>query len=94
MATYLMFGNYSAESVGKISKDRTAKAAELIKGCGGEINAMYALLGNYDLVFVTDFAKLEDAMKASLSLTRSTGISFSTAPALPVEKFDELAAKL
>ena len=47
MSTYLMFGKYSAEGVKGISANRTKAAADLIKKGGGELEAIYALLGEF-----------------------------------------------
>jgi uncharacterized protein with GYD domain len=51
---------------------------------------MYALLGNYDLALVIDFPTTSDAMKASIGLTKLTGISFTTSAAVTVEEFDKI----
>ena len=94
MSTFVMLGKYSLKGVKGIAAERTEKAAELIKSCGGELSAMYALLGEHDLLFIADFAGTKEAMKASVALSKLTGISFSTAAALPVEEFDKLMAEL
>ncbi|NWF55677.1 MAG: GYD domain-containing protein [Syntrophaceae bacterium] len=93
MATFLMLGKYSAEAVKKISAKRTRDAASLIKKHGGKVEAMYALLGEKDLVFILDFPGVAQAMKASVALSKMTGIGFSTHPAVRVEEFDKLMAK-
>jgi uncharacterized protein with GYD domain len=49
MATYVMFGNYSPESLRQIGSKRSDDARALIKQHGGEIKAEYALLGEVDL---------------------------------------------
>jgi uncharacterized protein with GYD domain len=85
-----MFGTYSSESVRKISKARTKEILEIVNKFGGEINAMYVLLGAYDLVLIAKFADMKIALQASISMTRATGISFSTLPAISVEEFDEM----
>jgi len=90
MATYLMLGKYSIEAVKEISAERTKKAAALIKECGGEVKAWYALLGEKDLLFIVEFPGTEEAMRASVELTKLLGISFTTAPAVTVEEFDKL----
>jgi uncharacterized protein with GYD domain len=90
MTTFFMFGKYSGESVKKISSKRTKEATELIQKNGGEVKAGYALLGKYDLVLIVDLPNKEQAMKTSVGLTRMLGISFSTAPAVTVEEFDQL----
>ena len=90
MSLYLMFGKYTQESIKGISAERSKKAAQVIGDAGGEIKAGYALLGETDLVLVTDFPNSEAAMKASLGLTKFMGISFATSPAVSIEEFDKL----
>ena len=93
MATFFMFGRYSADSVRDISSKRTTGAVNVIKKLGGEVKGMYALLGEIDLVFIVSFPGTDQAMKASVALSKITKISFSTAPAVTVEEFDKLVAK-
>jgi uncharacterized protein with GYD domain len=93
MATYLMFGKYSSESAKKISAKRTAEARTLVKKHGGKIEAIYALLGDPDLVLIVSLPGNEQAMKASVELSKATGISFATAPAVSVEQFDVIIGK-
>jgi uncharacterized protein with GYD domain len=92
MATYFMFGTYSSEAIRAVSAARSKKAEELVKGLGGEIRSMYALLGKYDLVLIVELPNFENAVKASVALTRQTGIAFSTMPAINVADFDKLIA--
>lgn len=91
MAKFLMLGKYSLEAIKGITADRTKKVTETIEKAGGKVNAMYALLGNYDLAFVVDFPGITEAVKASVTLTKLTGISFTTSPAISVEEFDRIA---
>jgi uncharacterized protein with GYD domain len=90
MATFLMYGKYSPDALKEMSADRTQRAVDLTGQFGGKIESMYATLGEHDLVFVTSFPSLEDAIRASVELTRMTGISFATAPAVTVEEFDKM----
>lgn len=90
MMTFLMFGKYTPESLQTISGERTDSAVELIERHGGKVRAMYALLGERDLVLVVDFPSIEEAMKTSIALGRMTGIAFFTNPAVSVDRFDEL----
>lgn len=90
MQTFVMMGKYSAEAVKDISANRTEKAVGLIKELGGKVLSMYALLGGYDLVLITEFPSLQVAMKASLGLDILTGISFSSYPAISVADFDKM----
>ena len=90
MATYLMFGKYSIGAMGEISAERTKNATAMIGDFGGEVKAAYALLGDQDLVFIVEFPGTEEAMKASIALSKLLGISFATSPAVSVEEFDKL----
>jgi len=90
MATYMMFGKYSQDSVKQISANRTAKAMELVKKNGGEIKAGYALLGKTDLVLLVELPDLGKAMKTSVALSKLLGVSFTTSPAVSMDEFDKL----
>jgi uncharacterized protein with GYD domain len=76
--------------VKEISAERTKRAAAIVDINGGKVKDIYALLGETDVVAIVDFPGLKEAMKASVELTKLLGISFITAPAVPVEEFDKL----
>ena len=90
MATYLMLGNYSHESIKEISAERTGAANALIEKHGGKVIAGYALLGEKDLVLILDLPDNEQAMKTSVALSKMLGIGLTTSPAVTVETFDKL----
>lgn len=90
MMTFFLFGKYTPESIKGISLKRTEEISAEIRNLGGEIGAMHVLLGEYDLLFCVHLPSIDDAVKASVNLTRLTGITFKTYPAVTVEKFDEL----
>ena len=90
MATFFMFGRYSPDSIKAISIERTQQAIGEIKRLGGEVRAMHALLGEYDLLFCVELAGIDDAIKASVALSKLTGISFTTCPAVSIEMFDQM----
>ena len=92
MATYLMFGNYSHESIKDISEKRTEKALELIEKNGGKLKDGYALLGEKDLVLIVEFTGTDQAMKTSVALAKMLGVGFTTMPAISFEEFDRLVA--
>lgn len=94
MATFIMFGQYSADSFEGMSSERTASVVEQVKGFSGEVKGMYALLGQDDLLFIVDFPSTVVALKASVAINKATGISFTTSPAVPVEEFDNLISDL
>jgi uncharacterized protein with GYD domain len=92
MTTFFMFGNYNAESIRDMSIERTNQVVAEIEKLGGKVLAMHALLGQFDLCFWVNLPTVEDAMKASVNITRMTGISFTTSPAVTVETFDQMVA--
>ena len=94
MATFFMFGKYSADALKGISAKRTEKAAALVEKFGGEVKSGYALLGEYDLVLIVELSDTEQAMQTSVALSKLTGIAFTTAPAVSVEAFDRIMDKV
>jgi uncharacterized protein with GYD domain len=92
MATFLMFGKYSAEALKGMSAQRTKKASDFIKKLGGKVTAMYAMLGHADLLLIVDLPGMEQAIQASVGLGKMTGVAFCTAPAVTVQEFDKLVA--
>lgn len=94
MATFVMLGKYTPQALADLSPKRTDKAVALIKKHKGEVVSMYATLGKNDLLLIVEFPGVEEAMKASVALCKMTGIGFNTSPAVPVETFDKLTAKL
>lgn len=94
MATFLMFGKYTTEALKGISAKRTEELTRIVKKFGGEPKAMYLLLGEVDIVGIVDFPSVEQAMKASVALSRLTGVSLTTSPAVTVEEFDKMMAEV
>jgi len=94
MATYIMSGKYSSDAIKGISAKRTDKVVSLIRELGGEVRAMYALLGKSDVLLIVDLPGLEQVFKASLMLYKLTGISFTSSPAMAVDEFDQLTKSI
>jgi uncharacterized protein with GYD domain len=94
MATYFLFGKYSSEATKGMSSERTGKANKLLQKLGGEIKSIYALLGEKDLVIIATFPGTQQALKASLSISKLTGITFTTSEAIQVEDFDKLISDI
>ena len=44
------------------------------------------------MVMMVDFPNIENAMKASVGITKMTGINFCTCPAMEAEEFDKMAS--
>ena len=92
MAKFFMYGKYSQEALKGMSAERTKKALELIAKYGGKVSSMYAFLGKYDIVLITDFPAVADVMKAAIALNKLTGITFTSFPAITIEEFDKIIA--
>ena len=92
MGTFFLFGNYTHKAIKDLSAKRTENAKKLIKDLGGNFVAGYALLGEFDLVFIVELPNKEQAMKTSVELSKMLGIGFTTAPAVTFEDFDKLIA--
>ncbi len=90
MATFFMFGKYSSGALKEISAERTDRVVSLTKNLGGEVSSMYALMGENDLILIVSFPGVEQAIKASVALSKLTGISFTTSQAVTVEEFDRI----
>ncbi|HOP77322.1 MAG: GYD domain-containing protein [Thermogutta sp.] len=90
MATFVMLGKYSPEALRQISAERTEKFVKTIAELGGSVRAMFATLGEVDLVLIVDLPGIEQAAKASVVVSKDTGIHFSTHPAIAVKDFDQL----
>lgn len=90
MAKFLMLGEYSQEAIKGMSSERTGKVIDVINKSQGRVDSMHALLGSYDLVLLVDFPGISEALKVSIAITKLTGISFTTFPAITVEEFDKI----
>ena len=93
MATYLMFGQYSRESVKEISAKRTKDAMALVKQYGGKVKDGYAMLGDQDLLIILEAKDNSTAMQISVGLSKLLDIAFTTAPAVSMDEFDKLMKK-
>ena len=61
----------------------------MITDLGGTVISIYLLLGEKDLVIIAAFPGLKEAIKGSVHISKMTGISFTTSPAVTAEEFDE-----
>ncbi len=94
MITYYFLGNYTSKSLNSVSAARTKECAELVENYDGEIILMHALIGQYDLALIIKFPNNEAALKASIALTKTTGIRFVSFPAIAVAHFDEMVSEI
>ena len=87
---------YAVLGLSRAATTKQVKAAyrKLAKKYQGEIKNMFAVLGEFDLLFVADFPGADKAMQFSVSLSKTTGIAFTTYPAVTVAEFDKLMAEV
>jgi uncharacterized protein with GYD domain len=90
---FMMFGNYTPEALRGISAERTRQVEKIVADNGGTVRAMYAVMGEHDLVFIFDLPDSERAMMTSVAIEKCTGIVLRTSPVVEVEKFDRLVGK-
>ena len=90
MSRYLILGKYSIAGIKGASAGRTKKAVSIIRKNGGRVDAIYALIGEYDLALLADFPNNARLLKAVIALTKLTGIGFTSFPALTIQEFDKL----
>ncbi len=92
MSTYLLTGTYGADAIQGISPKRTVDVIKVIEDIGGKLVSVYLLLGEKDLVIIAEFPGLKEAILGSVSISKITGISFTTNPAITAKEFDEFFA--
>ncbi len=90
MRTFLMFGKSSSRELKEISVKYRAEVVSVVKSFGGDVRSMYVMLREKYLVLVFDFPALKRAVKASIALSKLTGISFTTSPAVPVDEINKV----
>jgi uncharacterized protein with GYD domain len=89
MKTFFIFGKSSPKELKEISLNYKAEVVSLVKGFGGNMGSMYVMLREKYLILISDFPGIKMARKASISLSKFTGISFKALPAIPVDEFPE-----
>jgi uncharacterized protein with GYD domain len=92
METFFIFGKSSPKELKEISLKYKAEIVRLVKDFGGDVGSMYVMLREKYLILISAFPEIKTAEKASVTLSKFTGISFRTLPAIPVDEFYELTA--
>ncbi len=91
MKTFLIFGKSSPKELKELSLKYKAEIVRLVKDTGGDVGSMSVMLEKY-MILISAFPGIKTAEKASITLSKFTGISFRTLPAIPVDEFYELTA--
>ena len=90
MAKFLMLGKYSAEAMKEISPERTEIGTSIIRKHGGNLVEALILLGDHDVALSVELPGVPAAVQVSIALTKLTGVSFETYPAITVAEFDKM----
>ena len=96
MPTYVTLWNYTQQGIENIdeSPDRLDDAVELVESVGGQIQAFYLTMGEYDIVTVSEFPDDDAAARAMLRIGQSGAVSSETMKAWPEDDYRELIASL
>jgi len=93
MQTFFFFGSYTMDALKDARSNRTEQVIGVIEHLNGHIVDIYALLGESDLVIIANLPGNTEALKASIALSRETGVRFATRPAVSVKRFDALLSE-
>ncbi|MDH3601190.1 MAG: GYD domain-containing protein [Candidatus Tectomicrobia bacterium] len=90
MPTYVTLLNYSAEGFKELSEERRQQQINLIESQGGRVIGAYGLMGEWDVMLITEFPNEKSAMRALLNTCQSGMGTTQTMTALPWEEFVQL----
>lgn len=91
MPLYATLLKYTSEGFNGISEDRLQQNIRMIESKGGKFIAGYGLMGEWDVLIITEFPDEQRAMKALLTACQSGIGTTQTMTALPIEDFVKLA---
>jgi uncharacterized protein with GYD domain len=90
MPTYVTLFNYSAGGFKALSEERRQEQVRFIESQGGRVIGAYGLMGEWDVMFITEFPDEKSAMRALLNTCQSSMGTTQTMTALPLEEFVQL----
>ncbi len=88
-ATLINFTQKGAEGIAD-SKNRFAKFEGWVKEAGGRIVSAYGLLGEYDLLVITEFPDEKAATRTIVKVATLGTVSPKTLTAIPIKEFYQL----
>jgi uncharacterized protein with GYD domain len=91
MPLYVSLLKYSPEGMKGISPERFQRNQALIESKGGKLIGSYALMGEWDVLTITDFPDEKSAMSALVAVGKSGVGTTQTMTAMPLEEFVTLA---
>ena len=96
MATYIMLFRYTAQGAQNVkdSPKRVTAAKKVVRRLGAEVKAFYALMGQYDTMFILEAPDDETAGRAALTVSALGNVRTETIRAFTEEEFKKIIADL
>ena len=90
MPTYVTLFNYSTEGFKDLNEEGRQQQIRLIESQGGRVIGAYGLMGEWDVLLITEFPDEKSAMRALVTTCQSGIGTTRTMTALPLEAFVQL----
>ena len=96
MPTYIILVNFTQEGIKNIkeSPDRLDAGKKAFQAFGGELKEFYLVMGQYDMVVVSEGPDDETAAKLALALGSQGAISTETLRAFTEDEYRKIIADL
>jgi uncharacterized protein with GYD domain len=96
MSTYLVMFRFTQKGIENVKEvpARVALAKKLFENLGANVVKFYALLGQYDTVFIVEAPNEESVAKAALAISSLGNVRSEILRAFTEEEFSELVADL
>lgn len=96
MATYVILMNYTEQGVKAIKESpvRVREMYKAVEAAGGKITAMYATMGQYDLVAIAEGPSDQVALVQLIGLGMAGNVRTTTLKAFGMEEFAALLQQL
>ncbi len=88
MPKFMVLARGTMEARKNIStaKNSFVKLSNLFRAKGASIQSAYAIMGNYDYMFITEVAELSDAFELSAMIGSLGSLECETFPLMPLEE--------
>ncbi len=96
MATYVLLMNFTEQGIKTIKESpaRIKGMYQAVEAAGGRVTAMYATMGQYDLIAIAEGPSDEVAMLQLLALGMAGNVRTTTLKAFSMDEFAALLQKL
>ena len=93
MPVYVTLGKYTAEAMKAINEvpERLQQNTQLIESKGGKLLAFYGLMGEWDMLAITEFPDEKSATSTLLTIGKARRLATHTMTAIAGEEFATLA---